>query len=97
MAHAIVGICTLDLYLPGVSSLKEKRSILQSLLKRLQNKFNASAAEVGHQDTWQSAQIAFAVVSNATPHANQMLTSILNWIEANFPHIAIVKQQIEIL
>jgi uncharacterized protein len=97
MANAIIGLCTLDLYLPGVSSLKEKRSILQSMLKRIQNTFNASAAEVDYQDVWQSAQIAVAVVTNATSHADQMLTSILNWIEANFPHVSIVKQKTEIL
>jgi uncharacterized protein YlxP (DUF503 family) len=97
MANAIIGLCTLDLYLPGVSSLKEKRSILQSLLKRLQNTFNASVAEVDYQDVWQSAQIAVAVVTNATPHADQMVSSILKWIEANFPHITIVKEKVEIL
>jgi hypothetical protein len=54
------------------------------LLKRIQNTFNASAAEVDYQDTWQSAQIAFAVVTNATLHANQMLTSILNGLKRIF-------------
>jgi hypothetical protein len=97
MGNAIIGLCTLNLYLPGVSSLKEKRSILQPLLKRIQNTFNASAAEVDYQDVWQSAQIAVAVVTNATAHADQMLSSILNWIEANFPHVTIVKEKIEIL
>lgn len=97
MSNAIVGLCTIDLYLPGVGSLKEKRSIIQSLLKRVQNQFNASAAEVGNQDVWQSAQLAVAVVTNAAPHANQMITTILNWIESNYPHVSIVKQQIEIL
>ena len=97
MAKTIIGLCTLDLYLPGVSSLKEKRSILQSLLTRIRNTFNASVSEVGNQDVWQSAQIAFVVVTNATPHANQMVTQILSWIEANFTHISIIDQHIEIL
>ena len=97
MSNAIVGLCTVDLYLPGVASLKEKRSILQSMIKRVQNTFNASAAEVGQQDMWQSAQIAFAVVTNATPHANQMVSEILNWIEKNYPHVSVVGERIEIL
>jgi uncharacterized protein YlxP (DUF503 family) len=97
MAHAIVGLCTVNLYLPGVGSLKEKRSILRSLLKRIQNTFNASAAEVGSQDVWQSAQIAVAVVTNATPHAHQMISSVLTWIETSCPNVSIVNQQIEIL
>jgi uncharacterized protein len=97
MPNAIVGLCTLDLDLSGVRSLKEKRSILQSMLKRIQNNFNASAAEVGNQDVWQSSQIAFAVVTNATPHANQMISNILAWIEKNYPHISIIGENIEIL
>ena len=97
MSNAIVGLCTVDLYLPGVGSLKEKRSILQSMLKRIQNTFNASAAEVGHQDVWQSAQIAVAVVTNQTTHADQMINSILKWIEQHYPHVSIVGERIEIL
>jgi uncharacterized protein YlxP (DUF503 family) len=93
----IVGLCTIELHLPGVGSLKEKRSILKPLLSRLHNTFNVSAAEVDHQDVWQSATIAVASVSNSTSHANQVISHVLAWIEANFPDTLIVHQEIEIL
>lgn len=97
MSHAIVGLCTLELHLPGVLSLKEKRSILKSMLVRLHNQFNISAAEVDHHDVWQSALIAFAVVSNTTTHNHQVLSKAVMWIEENFPDVLVTDQQTEIL
>jgi uncharacterized protein len=97
MPNAIIGLCTIKFHLPGTSSLKEKRSILKSMLARLHNTFNVSAAEVDQHDVWQSAVIAVASVSNSTSHANQIISNILNWIEANYPDALIVQQDIEIL
>jgi uncharacterized protein YlxP (DUF503 family) len=93
----IIGACELQLHLPEVASLKEKRSVLKSLLARLRNKFNVSAAEVGHNDLWQSAVIGIVTVSNSTVHVNQMLTQVMNWIESSYPQIMITDQSIEIL
>ena len=92
-----IGICTVELYLPGITSLKEKRSIMKPLLSRLHKTFNISAAEVAHQDVWQSATIGIAVVSNSSTHARQVVVNTLEWIETNFPDIHIIKQEIEIL
>jgi hypothetical protein len=36
----IIGVCTIELHLPGVGSLKQKRSIMKPLLARLHNSFN---------------------------------------------------------
>ena len=97
MTHAIIGLCTIELHLPGVSSLKGKRGILKSMLARLHNTFNVSAAEIDQHDVWQSAVIAVATVSNSTAHANAVISKTLDWIEANFPDALIVNQEIEIL
>jgi uncharacterized protein len=97
MTHTVVGLCTIELHLPGVRSLKEKRSILKSMLARMHNTFNVSAAEVGRNDAWQSAIIAFASVSNADAHANQVIAKTLDWIESNFPNVLIVEHEVEIL
>ena len=93
----IIGACELQLHLPEVASLKEKRSVLKSLLARLRNKFNVSAAEVGQNDLWQSAIVGIVTVSNSSVHVNQMLTQVTNWIESNYPQIMIIDQSIEIL
>jgi uncharacterized protein YlxP (DUF503 family) len=93
----VIGVCRIELHLPGLGSLKQKRSVIKPLLARLHNTFNVSAAEIDQQDTWQSAVIAVALVTNSTPHAQQVLNGILQWIETNMPHVYIVRHEIEIL
>lgn len=91
----IIGVCEIELHLPVATSLKDKRSVLKSLLARLHNTFNVSAAEVDKQDLWQSAVIGVAVVSNSSVHVQQQLHNILDWIETNFPNVYITRQKVE--
>ncbi len=93
----IVGVCELQLHLPEVTSLKHKRSVLKSLIARMRQKFNVSAAEVGDNDLWQSAVIGVVTASNSTRHANQTLSYVMNWIEDNYPQVMIVEQSIEFM
>jgi len=97
MSSAIVGLCTIEFYLPGLASLKEKRSILKSMLARMHNTFNISAAEVDRQDNWQSAIIAFASVSNSAAHVHQVTENVLKWVEDNYPEAMMVKHHVELL
>ena len=97
MSHTIIGLSTLQFYLPGVSSLKEKRSILKSMLAKLRNKFNISVAEVDHHDKWQSAQIAIVCVSNTTVHVEKTMNNVIHWIEESHPDLLITHQDTEIL
>jgi len=79
----IVGIVRITLELPAASSLKEKRSVVKSLLARLQNRFNVSAAEVEAQDTWGIAVIGITCTSTAAHHADEMLASAVRFVEQN--------------
>ncbi len=97
MATAIIGLCTLKLHLPGVSSLKEKRGVLKPMLARLHKTFNVSAAEIDHLDLWRSSTIAVVLVSNSSAHAHQVIQSVVEWIERHYPDAMIVDQEIEIL
>ena len=92
----VVGVCTLDLHLPGVDSLKGKRQILLSLKERIQRKFNVSIAEVDGQDLWQRAVLGVVCVANEQRHTNQVLDSVLNLVRAN-PSVELVRQHMEFL
>ncbi len=76
----IVGVMTVQLYLHGVTSLKDKRKIVKSLIERLKNRFNISVSEVDHNDIKTSALIAIAVVSNDTQFVNKQLDKILDFL-----------------
>lgn len=94
---ALVGLCTVTFYLPGITSLKGKRRIIKSLIARMRNTYNVSCAEVANLDKWQSAVVAFACVSNSTAHLDKTLQTILRWIESTFPDAVITDHDIEIL
>lgn len=91
----IIGASTLELHLPGVRSLKEKRSILKSLIAQIQKKFNAAVAEVDLHDVWQSATLGVSVVSTNAGHAEEMLDNIARWIEHNRPDLDLIEHSVE--
>lgn len=96
MYGMIVGLCTVELYLPNGQSLKAKRQILLSLKDRLRDKFNVSVAEVGDQDLWQKAVLGIACVANEGSHVNQVLDQVLNLMRAT-PAVELVQCRIEML
>lgn len=77
----IVGVLTAQLHMQGISSLKQKRSIVKSLLGRLKSRFNISISEVDHQDNKTCAIIAMALVSNDTGFVNQQFDKIINFMQ----------------
>lgn len=79
----VIGILTVDLSVPGSDTLKDKRQVIKSLLDTIRNKFNISAAEVGHLDSHRRAELAFACVSNEQQLVNTMLNKIMEHIESN--------------
>ena len=92
----IVGLCTIELFIPDSQSLKDKRQVLLSLKDQLHQKFNLSVAEVGEQDLWQKAVVGLACVANDGRYVNQVLDQALSMIRSN-PAIEIVQSRIELL
>jgi uncharacterized protein YlxP (DUF503 family) len=92
----IVGLCTVELFLPESQSLKDKRQVLLSLKDRLREKFNLSVAEVDGQDLWQKAVLGLACVANEGRYVNRLLDQALNLIRA-VPAVEIVQSRIELL
>jgi uncharacterized protein len=91
-----VGLCTLELFIPEANSLKDKRSVLKSMLEGMRNKFNVSASEVEHMDVWRRATVGIACVSNSQAFADQVLNKVLDWVESN-PRVDVTGVQIEFL
>ena len=92
----IVGLCTVELFIPESQSLKDKRQVLLSLKDRLREKFNLSVAEVDGQDLWQKAVLGLACVANEGRYANQVCDHALNLIRS-VPTVEIVQSRIELL
>jgi hypothetical protein len=93
----VIVAATIELDLPGVASLKEKRSILKSLIARLHHTFNIAVAEVALHDAWQSATLGVAIVSTQAGHAESVLENALRWIERNRPDVEIIDHTLEVI
>ncbi|MCB9006264.1 MAG: DUF503 domain-containing protein [Ardenticatenaceae bacterium] len=69
---------------PGIKavfSLKEKRSIVKSILNRLPQKFNVAVAEVDQQDVWGTAVIGLVTVGNDAAHLHSQLQKAVTWLK----------------
>ena len=93
----VIGLCTIDLHLPGANSLKDKRSVIKRVMRRLRNEFNVSIAEVDQQDLWRSTVIAVVTVSSDRAYAHGLLEKVVGWIERTRLDAQLVDYQIEML
>ncbi len=73
----IVGVMTAQLSLQGITSLKQKRGIVKSLIGRLKSRFNISISEVAHQDSKTIAVIALAIVGNDGSFIDKQFDTII--------------------
>ena len=93
----IIGSLRLELYMPAAHSLKEKRSIIKSVITKLQNEFNASVAEVDDQDVWQRGVVGVACVGGDSHYVEGQLNAIIRWVEQNRPDVTILDVESELL
>ena len=96
MAEMVVGVCTVELWIPESQSLKDKRQVVHSLKDRLRGKFNLSVAEVDGPDLWQKAVLGMACVANDGRHVEQVLEQALN-VMKSLPTVEVVRVHRELL
>ena len=78
----VVGLGNIQLRLHDCRSLKGKRKVVISIIQRIRNNFNVSAAEVGSNDIHQKAEIGFALVGNDRTVINSKIDKIFNLTDA---------------
>ena len=76
-----VGLLTLDFLVPESASLKQKRSIVKSLISKIKNNFNASVSEIAN-DKWQRGQIGISILSNDSRFLDSQLRKVINFVES---------------
>jgi uncharacterized protein YlxP (DUF503 family) len=90
-----VGASKITLRLPENHSLKGKRRVIKSLCSRIRGKFNVSIAEVGDNDSWQIATLGVACASNSSRHTDDVLSSVMDFIERSREDIEVVSHEQE--
>lgn len=65
-------------------SLKDKRSVVKSILKKTHNRFNVSISEVADSEMLNKATLGIAIVSNSNTLNQQIFDNIIRFIEENY-------------
>ena len=69
-------LLVIDCHIPHTQSLKQKRTVVKSLIDKLRAKLNASVAETGFLDEWQRSVIAVSLVSNSRRYLQQQIGNV---------------------
>ena len=89
-----IGALRVEILIPGVRSLKEKRKVIRSLKDKIKNKFNVSIAEVDYSEKWQRSMIGVVQVGNDMKYIEKNLNSIYQLLIGNY-NIQVVDRLIE--
>jgi uncharacterized protein len=80
---AYVCIVEIHLHIGESHDLKGKRKLLHSLKATLRQRFGASVAEIGGQDTWQRSTLLCALVGDAEVSARA--DDLCRFVESRLP------------
>ena len=92
----VVGAAQVELHIHGSRSLKQKRGVVRSIVRRVHNEFNVAIAEVEGQDTWDWAVLGLAAIAHEGGTARAVLERTIDFIEEL--HLAeVMDQRVEVL
>ncbi len=80
---------TVDLRLPACHSLKDKRAVVRTIVEGARHRFSVASAETGHQDSWQRAELGFAVVSGTVAVAEEVMAAVDRFVWS-FPEVEVL-------
>ena len=78
----LIGALCISFRLHGITSLKAKRKISNSLKQKLKNKFNLAVAEIGHEDSLHFLEIGMITLANEKSRVEEVLSKALAMVEA---------------
>ncbi|MDD3839863.1 MAG: DUF503 domain-containing protein [Clostridia bacterium] len=91
-----VCICTIKLHVYSSHSLKDKRSVIKSIIQRVKCKFNVSIAEIDYLDILTKSEIGIACVGNSATRCSAAMDRVIDFVE-NDLRIEIIDINKEIL
>jgi len=91
-----IAALTVELEITDGITLKDKRQVIKSLLDRIRNRFNVSAAEVDRLDSPRFATLAAVGVANERPFVDEMMAKVANLIESE-PRVLVLQRDLEFL
>lgn len=78
-----VGVCRMSLRIPHSHSLKDKRAVVRRLRDRLAQQHGVTLRELAGGDTWQRADLGFAVLGRDRAEADASLRRAVGFVAAH--------------
>jgi uncharacterized protein YlxP (DUF503 family) len=82
-------VLVVDLRLPLTDSLKAKRAVITPILEGARRRQRVAVSEVGHQDQWRRAELAFATVGSSETQAREVLDAVERFVWS-FPEVEVL-------
>jgi len=76
-----VGVCRIELSLPTARSLKDRRSLVQSVTTRMRREYGVSVADLDTHPHYSRAVLGVAAVSNQAGHARDVVETAVRFLE----------------
>lgn len=77
----IIGLLTLEIYIPYSHSLKEKRKTLNKLKDRLKKRYNIAFAELDYLNKWQRSKIGLVTLNTQKSMIDKVFQKIISEAE----------------
>ena len=90
----LVGTVRVEVYIPGATSLKDKRQVVKGMIQKVQHRLNVSIAQLDGADLWQRATIGIAMVGASREHVERQLQLVLNFLDAE-PRWSVTQVEID--
>jgi uncharacterized protein YlxP (DUF503 family) len=81
MSRLFTATASVELWIPGAHTLKERRAVVKSLIERIRHRFNCAIAQLDTDDRVDRAVIGLACISNDEGHARRQRDHILRFME----------------
>lgn len=79
----MIAYIEISLHVPWAQSLKDKRSVVRSIVDGTRARFNVSIAEVDALDLHQRVVLGIAGICQSTAKADRLIQQIIGYIQDN--------------
>ena len=90
----MIVFCKVKLRLYMVQSLKDKRSIIKSLQKKLQQKYNIAISELENNDNLKKSMLGIVSIANDNIYLEKITNQIIGFID-EVPEVEIINYDVE--
>ncbi len=79
----LITACEIEIIIYGANSLKDKRSVVKSIIEKVRNRYKISVIESGDQNLLNKAKIGFSFCSLYERDSVKKIDSVISTIESN--------------